>query len=409
MGKPVTVRDAPGLAWSKYAGDRYEARWRCRADIIARGYGIKSVRLWIGTEPTKEEWDFIADTCVSLQQEMLVYANGGPPSLEGEAALDGTLRSLIRCYRTDKDSGYSKKRYGSRRHYDTLFKGIEESHGDQLLANLKARMFYRWHDDWNEGGKTSIGKAKIGMMRLLLNYGAALLEDPDCLRLATGLRTMRFKNAKPRTERLTSDQVIAIRAKAHELGRPSIALAQAFQFECMFRQKDVIGEYVPMKEPGISAVTKGKSKWLHGLRWEEIDANLILSHTTSKRGKPITVNLKNAPMVMEELARQFGDAMPAKGPIVVEEKSGLPWDTTWFRQNWRKLADACGIPKSVKNMDTRAGAISEATDAGAQLEHVRHAATHSDIAMTQRYSRNSDDKIVSVQLARLEHRNKPKT
>jgi site-specific recombinase XerD len=57
-------------------------------------------------------------------------------------------------------------------------------------------------------------------------------------------------------------------------------------------------------------------------------------------------------------------------------------------------------------MDSRAGAISEATDAGADLEHVRHAATHSDIAMTQRYSRGSEDKIAGVQRLRAEHRSK---
>lgn len=60
-------------------------------------------------------------------------------------------------------------------------------------------------------------------------------------------------------------------------------------------------------------------------------------------------------------------------------------------------------------MDSRAGAISEATDAGAELEHVRHAATHSDIAMTQKYSRGSEEKIAEVQRLRVEQRNKTGT
>jgi len=60
-------------------------------------------------------------------------------------------------------------------------------------------------------------------------------------------------------------------------------------------------------------------------------------------------------------------------------------------------------------MDSRAGAISEATDAGADLEHVRHAATHSDIAMTQRYSRGSVEKVENVQRLRTKHRNKGET
>jgi len=68
----------------------------------------------------------------------------------------------------------------------------------------------------------------------------------------TALSKMRFAMPQPRKERLTSAQANAIRAKAHEMGRPSIALAQAFQFELMLRQKDVIGEYVPIAEAGIS-------------------------------------------------------------------------------------------------------------------------------------------------------------
>lgn len=412
MGKPVKVRDAPGLNWVQYAGGRWEARWRCRKDILDRGYKIKSVRLWIGIEPTKEEWDFIADTCVSLQQEMLVWSNGGPPSLEGVQALDGTLRGLIRCYRTDPDSGFKKKRYASRVHYDHLFKKLEAEHGDQPLAQIKGRMFYRWHETWSAGGRTTIQRAYIAMLRILFNYGAAMLEDADCLRLATALSNMRFAAPKPRSERLTPDQVIAIRAKAHERERPSLALAQAFQFECIFRQKDVIGEWVPLSEPGVSDVTRlGRLKWLRGIRWEEIDADLVLRHVTSKREKPITVDLKNAPMVLEELEyvkAANGGQLPTKGPIIVSGRSGIPWNGVEFRRQWRLTATAAGVPKSVRNMDSRAGAITEASDAGAALEHIRHAATHSDIAMTQRYSRNTDDKVVTVQLARLEHRRRPK-
>ena len=56
----------------------------------------------------------------------------------------------------------------------------------------------------------------------------------------------------------------------------------------MFRQKDVIGEWVPISEPGMSAVINGNSKWLRGLDWKEIDANWICKHVTSKRQKEIT-------------------------------------------------------------------------------------------------------------------------
>jgi site-specific recombinase XerD len=186
------------------------------------------------------------------------------------------------------------------------------------------------------------------------------------------------------------------------MGRPSIALAQAFQFELMLRQKDVIGEWVPIREPGISDVQADGLKWLRGIRWEEIDQNMVLRHLTSKRQKMIEVSLRNAPMVIEEMA--LLGAQPANGPIIVSEWDRLPWTGPEFRRWWRIVAEAAGVPKEVRNMDSRAGAISEATDAGADLEHVRHAATHSNISMTQRYSRGAEGKIENVQKLRAEHR-----
>ena len=42
------------------------------------------------------------------------------------------------------------------------------------------------------------------------------------------------------------------------------------------------------------------------------------------------------------------------------------------------------------------------------MKHVKHAATHSDIAQTQRYSRGASEKIASVQKTRIEFRNRKK-
>jgi hypothetical protein len=44
------------------------------------------------------------------------------------------------------------------------------------------------------------------------------------------------------------EQVVAFIAKAHELGRSELALAQALQFEGTLRQIDVIGEWLPDPE-----------------------------------------------------------------------------------------------------------------------------------------------------------------
>lgn len=410
----VRVKSAPGLHWKKREGGLFEARWQCRDDLVKRldfaKFNTKSVRLWIGSgDPTLEEWNYIADTCNQLQQEMRVWANGGLPEIP---SFDGTLSGLIRCYQTDSDSPYRKAgklRYNSRTHYNVMMGMIEDEHGTEAISEINGRKLQRWYDEWSVDGKISTAHTKIKMLRIVFGYGTALLEDPDCIRLSAVLSKMKFAMAKPRSARLTFDHVVAIRSKAHELGRPSIALAQAFQFELMFRQKDCIGEWVPMSETGVSDVLDGTGlKWLRGIRWEEIDKNLVLTHITSKKNKEIKISLRNAPMVMEELERQF-KVLPANGPIVVSEFDGLPWEAIEFRRWWRKIANLVGIPKSIRNMDSRAGAISEAIASGAKLEHVRHGATHSDISMTQRYDRGAEEAIELVQKARLAGRNKPRT
>ena len=62
-------------------------------------------------------------------------------------------------------------------------------------------------------------------------------------------------------------------------------------------------------------------------------------------------------MVMEELQRR--GPHPATGPIIMNEHTSLPWMADDFRLYWRKIATAVGIPKSVRNSDSRAKHIQE--------------------------------------------------
>lgn len=409
MEKPKRVRSAPGLVWKPLA-EGWQARWQCRTDILAKGYKVKSVRLWTGSEPSIEDWDFIGETCRALQDEMLNWSRGEKPA---PVKFDGrTLGSLMACYQTDPDSPYKKIRHVSRQHYNNLLSLIKRDYGHELIADINARVVTRWHEGWTEGGKISIGHAKVGMLRILFNFGLTFLEDKECERMALVLSKMKFKDGAAREEALSVEQAIAVRARAHEVGRPSIALAQAFQFELMLRQKDVIGEWVPLSEQIVSDIIIDGHKWVRGLRWEEISADLFLKHLTSKRQKKLGVNLRNAPMVMEELQYvllQYDGKLPTSGPIIRNEYDGQPFDAGEFRRQWRLLANACGIPKEVRNMDSRAGAVSEADDAEADIDDIREHATHSQVSMTRRYSRHKERKIERVQLARLAARNKTET
>lgn len=394
----MKIDNAPGLVMRRRR-EGWAAVWQARSDLAAKGYKPTSQRILFlsGDDPTEEEAEMIADTCNALQDKMLVWARGGIPA----GSYDGTIGGLIRCYQTDPDSDFHKLRYGSRKNYRSFFNIIEADHGAEFVAEINGRAVRQWHREWSERG-TAMAHGLVTMLRTALTFGATILDDADCRQARETLRDMKFAMAKPRTSFMTFEQANAIRAKAHELGYHSIALAQAFQFELSLRQRDVIGEWVPVSEIGTSDVVHDGRKWLRGIRWSEIDG-MVLKHVTSKRQKEATFDLNYAPMVLEEL--RLLSSPSGIGPVVISEATGRPYLNDTFRGIWREIADACGIPRSVKNMDSRAGAITEALAAGASLDSVRKMATHSDIKMTTRYSRGDTDEIQRV----MELRNRSRT
>ena len=80
--------------------------------------------------------------------------------------------------------------------------------------------------------------------------------------------------------------------------------------------------------------------------------------------------------------------MPS-GPLIINEYTNLPYESFEFRRKWRIVANEAYIPKNVFNMDTRAGAISEAFEAEANADWIRTSATHSDLSQTMKYNRGS--------------------
>lgn len=422
MDAKPKILNAPGHCLRKRR-DGWAVVWQAHTKAVLRGYRPTSIRVAIvGNFPTDEECAFISDTCNAFQNDMHTWVAGGPPAT---GLFDGTIAGLIAAYLSDPQSPFKKKRYATKINYEAFLRRIKEDHGNVRIANIKARDLLEWHENWLKRGVT-MAHGLITVLRIILKFGGTILDDPACRHVRHEiLADMNFEMGHHRESIITAEQATAVRARLHSEGHHSMALAQAIQFDHMLRQKDVIGEFVPHAEPGLSSVTTANKKWLRGITWEEIDADLHLKHITSKRGKPIDVDMKLAPMVAEELNRLYPGLImqnevtlaytvnralaPASGPVIVCESTGLPWDANAYRKHWRAAATACGIPKTVRNMDSRAGAISEASDAGADMEKIRHAATHSDIATTQGYSRNSAEKTADVMRLRVAHRNKGET
>src|SRR5262249_43145608 len=130
-----------------------------------------------------------------------------------------TLSDLVRAYQTDERSPYQTARYATRMNYKSLVKRIADDHGEKKLTDLKAQHIQDFYEGWTASGM-AVARARVTMLRMLFAFGMKTLEDTQCERLSVVLRHMRFKMGERRTERLTVDHVIGIRAKAHDLHIP---------------------------------------------------------------------------------------------------------------------------------------------------------------------------------------------
>jgi hypothetical protein len=275
------------------------------------------------------------------------------------------LSRLIQHYKDDTASPYVKLSYAVRTRRARLLARIIREHGNIALPGIRLRTLVSWHREWQGDEKIAIAHALISRLREVFRFGALFLEDAECIRLSAALKEIRFEKPKPRLTTMLADHAIAIRKCANERGWPYLALAQSLQFELRLNAKQVIGEWVPMSEPGDSDVVmkhpqqKYKKKWVSGLRWEDVDQNLILHRKGASGEKQRDVNLKSLPMVLEELATMHGLSpaaitradLPETGPIILCEIDAWPYTTAECRRKWRKVADNAGVPKQIQNSD----------------------------------------------------------
>ena len=257
-----------------------------------------------------------------------------------------TVDALIDRYLSDEGSPFHALRYPTRVFYGGQAKRISEEIGPSKLADLNSDIVEEKRLAWVGQSGEPMANSLISILRIIINYGAKVLKDKECQRLAGSIKGMRIKPKGSSTPRiLTRGKANELRAQAHKRNKPSIALAQALQFECNLTAIDIIGQWVPLEELGNSEIKNGGKKWVSGLRWNEIKDS-ILTHTLSRSQKEIRIDLRNCPMVMDELSKI--EKKPSTGPVIVCESTGLPWVPGEFRRWWRKLAREVNIPNDVR-------------------------------------------------------------
>jgi hypothetical protein len=417
--------DTLGLNWRR-RGSGWVAYWIARADIVERGYPTKSVRLWPASdelgrdEPTRSEWEVISSQCDKLQTEMLLW--GKPQNWDPRAIYNGTLDSLITVYLNDPDSPFQALRIKTKQRYESELKSLRYAIGEAHIPVLIFRDFKRWHENFCKPKvagnrlRKARGHSMMTMVRIVLSFGA-MLKLAGCEAARDTLSEMTFELPKRRTQIVDAQQTILIRQEAHRRGLGSIALAQAIMFSLGIRQKDALGEYIPISEPGVSDIIVGNEKWMIGMRWEGL-SGMLLEHRISKSirgrngladpdaGKLKRFDLRLYPMIMEELSLIPDEKR--KGPMVVAEHTGLPWRQKVFAEKWREIARTVGIPDDVQNRDTRAGAASEAEELEIPVEKIGKALGQSKPDTTRIYMRADDRVTAEVAILRAK-KNSPET
>jgi hypothetical protein len=253
--------------------------------------------------------------------------------------------------------------------------------GERRIDALTGGDIRRWYKEIaQDGARLSYAYLTISILKSVISYGASE-GFADCAKLRAAMTATKFKNGPARKERMTYAQVREFCAVAHAMGRPSMALGLTLQFECSLRQRDVIGEWVG-------------DRWQNGLTWSDIGSDGILRKRTSKTGAEAAHRISDHPDLAAELNR-----IPLNrrvGPLVVEERRGLPYSPALYRHWFRKIAQACGIPDTVWNMDARAGAITEAYEAGADALGAMAMATHTQLSTSRRYNRSNIEQVSRV-------------
>jgi hypothetical protein len=328
--------------------------------------------------------------------------DGSPPP--AMTPYDGTVRAACRVYQEHPFSRFHKIKHNTRKSYCDSLKIIEATVGARLIRNLTILDVQHWYDEWRRpakaGGADRVDRAHdaVSMFKTVLRFNAAL-RRPDCKQLVEELELVKFEKGGARQEEMTSAHAGAFIRTALDLGKRSVmpveralsmAIGVAAQFELALRQKDIIGEWLP------------DDSWTGYFTWENIPGwRWRMKTSKSKYRTAAQFDLTDYGLLFPLL-----EAVPhdQRHGAIVKSEHGLPVRYRSYVRWFRQIARAAGIPDAVWSMDARAGAATEAEEAGVPIEDIRDALTHSESCMTVRYIRRRAKKITEVAEARARKR-----
>jgi hypothetical protein len=319
----------------------------------------------------------------------------------GLSEYDGTVLSLCRLYQRHPESPFHAVKPNTRKTYGDSLKVIEQTVGQRRVRHVTTLDVRRWYREWRvpkaAGGRERIDRAHdaVSMFRTALRFGASL-RHKECAILDAELANLRFERGGAREQEMTYAHATAFVRTALDLaGRGVIpawrgrymAIGVAAQFELALRQKDIIGEW-------------SDEHWSGPFTWENVPGWRLRLKTSKNRAAAV-FTLTNYPLLHPLL-----EAVPhaERAGAIVKGEHGLPVRERSYRKWFRAIARAAEIPDDVWSMDSRAGAATEADEAGADLATISDMLTHAQPQTTVRYLRRRQKRIAGAAEARVKSR-----
>ena len=417
-----------------------EAKMSARGRRPGHKIGRNGLRYWVAKQVVRDPMDY-PDQCIALplavdeqtidtlcqeytaalhrwiEQQKKAGSDEDAPKLK--TVYDGTVLAACHIYQEHPFSRFHKVKSNTRDTYTKKLRIIETTVGRRLIRNLTLLDVQHWYDEWRKpaepGGKERIDQAHdcVSMFKTVLRFNAALRRQ-DCKRLyeeiKDGSSIVHFEKGGAREQEMTYAQAAAFVRKALEMGHSGVvpftrgrnlAIGTAAQFDLALRQKDIIGEFARNEADLTSALRRGAAAfdfggamWTGYFVWERIAGWRLRIKTSKSKYR----TAQDFDLTLQSLLFPLLEAVPHEertGPIVKDE-NGVPWKDRTYAKHFRRIARAAGIPDDVWNTDARAGAATEAEEAGANIEGIQTLLTHSKKDTTLRYIRRSSAKIAEV-------------
>jgi hypothetical protein len=406
---------APGFKHGQTRKDGTRLQYWIARQVVRATMGFPDACIPLPLNATDEE---IARICHEhtarlrswIAEQQRRFTDGGQLT---RTRYDGSVKSACRIYQEHPLSPFHKVKHNTRRTYLKDLGLIEATVGARLIRNVTILDVQRWYDEWRKpakpGGKERIDRAHdaVAMFRTLIYFNAAL-RNVDCKLLAGELERVKFEKGGARQQELTYRHAAAFIKAAMAFERDgtmppgralSVAIGTIAQFELLLRQMDVIGEWADAGATrrlpaGIATLAIGDEVWAGFFTWENIAGwRWRMKTSKSKYRSAADFDLTKYTLLLPLL-----EAVPLdqRTGAIVKGAKGLPIRRDMYGRWFRQIARAAGIPDEVWNMDARAGGATEADEAGAALEAIQGALTHTREGMTLRYLRRGRSKQIGL-------------